>query len=54
MTKARLTMNIGNIDDIISGTVSESGNGGHVGIEKKYLNRKVKILILKERVQNAK
>jgi len=47
MSRARLTLEIASIDVILNGDVAKSGNGAVVGVLKKYIGRKAKILILK-------
>ncbi len=50
MSRAKVIVDIPKIDVILEGEVKESGNGCSVGVLKKYIGRKAKILIFKEGV----
>ncbi|MGI0141561.1 MAG: DUF2080 family transposase-associated protein [Candidatus Micrarchaeales archaeon] len=54
MSRAKLEVNIPNVEDIITGVVSASGNGAVIGIPKRYIDHKVKIVILKESGKDVK
>lgn len=48
-TRTELKISIDNVDEVITGVVSSFGNGAKIDIPKRYHNRRVKILILREK-----
>ena len=43
-----LTIKLNEFEAVITATVKPHGNGSHVTVPKKYLGKKVKVVILKE------